>query len=295
MREEKFPIRRSQYRDPLSINKLLSFKHPINTMPPNQRSLLWKVSGKNLKKPSYIYGTMHLMCAKDFLIKDKVKSAFRKCDSLFMEVDLASVEEMSIMNGGQEFTNSISEGLNKEEQQELDEILRNNYGYTLEFADTQAPIMLLNQMIVQSIGCEELKVFEMEFITMAAEAGMQTGGLETALEQLDIADKIYDSKELLRQLKIGDDYKDVFHNMLLAYQEEDLAALNILISDRRFMSEDGEAKMLLDRNKKWATAMPKLMKNNSIFFAVGAGHLGQKHGILHLLRKKGFHVNPVYR
>ncbi len=264
-------------------------------MLPNQRSLLWKVSGKNLRKPSYIYGTMHLMCAKDFLIKEKVKSAFQKCDTLFMEVDLASMEEMAIMHGGQEYTNSISEGLNAEEQKELDGILQNNYRYTLEFADTQAPIMLLNQMIVQSIGCEELKVFEMEFITMAAEAGMQTGGLETALEQLDIADKIYDSKELLRQLKIGDDYKEVFQNMLLAYQQEDLSSLNILISDRRFMSEDGETKMLLDRNIKWVAAMPELMKSNAIFFAVGAGHLGEKQGILHLLRKKGFSVNPVYR
>lgn len=235
------------------------------------------------------------MCAKDFLIKDKVKSAFKKCDSLFMEVDLASLEEMAIMNGAQEYTNSISEGLDKEEQQELDEILQNNYGYTLAEADTQAPIMLLNQMIVQSIGCDEMKVFEMEFIPMAAEAGMQTGGLETALEQLDIADGIYDSKELLRQLKIGDDYKEVFQKMLLAYKEEDLGALNVLISDRRFMSEDGEEKMLLARNKNWASTMPRLMKDKSIFFAVGAGHLGEKHGILHLLRKKGFNVNPVYR
>lgn len=234
------------------------------------------------------------MCAEDFLIKEKVRSAFRKCDALFMEVDLASVEEMTIMNGGQEYIKSISADLTLEEQQELDEILQTNYGYSLEEADMQAPIMLLNQMIVRSIGCEELKVFEMEFITMAAEQGMTTGGLETALEQLDIADKIYDSRELLRQLKIGDDYKEIFQNMLLAYQNEDLHALNMLISDRRFMSEDGEQTMLLERNKKWASAMPKLMKKQSIFFAVGAGHLGEKHGILHLLRKKGFKVNPVY-
>ena len=264
-------------------------------MIPNQKSLLWKVSGNNLKKPSYIYGTMHLMCARDFQIKSKVYSAFKKCEAVFMEVDLANMDEMAIMNGGQEYTNSISAGLTSEEQQELDDLLQTQYGYTLEEADMQAPMMLLNQMIVRSIGCEELKVFEMEFIAMAAREGMTTGGLETALEQLEIADKIYDSRELLRQLKIGDDYKEVFQDMLLAYQKEDLAALNLLISDRRFMSEEGEEKMLLSRNRKWASLMPRLMKDQSIFFAVGAGHLGDKHGILNLLREKGFHVNPVYR
>ena len=277
--------KKSYFRSNFSMNRIL----------PNQRSLLWKVSGKNLKKPSYIYGTMHLMCAEDFLIKDKVMSAFKKCDTLYMEVDLASMDEMNIMNNQEEQTESISAGLNKEEQHELDEILQSSYGYSLQEADKQAPIMLLNQMIVRSIGCEEFKVFEMEFIAMAAEYGMHTGGLETALEQLDIADKIYDSKELLRQLRIGDSYTEVFQNMLASYKEEDLEALGLLISDRRFMSEDGEETMLTDRNKKWAASMPKLMKNNSIFFAVGAGHLGQKQGIIHLLRKKGFNVNPVYR
>lgn len=238
---------------------------------------------------------MHLMCAEDFLIQDKVISAFKKCDSLFMEVDLASMEEMNIMNNQEEQTASISAELNEEEQHELDEILKSSYGYSLDEADKQAPIMLLNQMILRSIGCSDVKIFEMEFIAMAQEYSMQTGGLETALEQLDIADKIYDSKELLRQLRIGDSYTEVFQNMLAAYKEEDLDALGYLISDRRFMSEDGEETMLTERNKKWATSMPKLMKNNSIFFAVGAGHLGQKNGIIYLLRKKGFNVNPVYR
>ena len=264
-------------------------------MLPKQRSLLWKVSGKNLKKPSYIYGTMHLMCAQDFLIKDKVLSAFKKCDTLFMEVDLASMDEMRIMNNPEEQSESISAGLNEEEQDELNQILQTSYGYSLEEADKQPPIMLLNQMIIRSIGCSDLKVFEMEFIAMAEALGMKTGGLETALEQLDIADKIYDSKELLRQLRIGDSYTEVFQNMLEAYKKEDLEALGFLISDRRFMSEDGMETMLTERNKKWAGSMPKLMKNNSIFFAVGAGHLGQKHGIIYLLRKKGFNVNPVYR
>lgn len=267
----------------------------MNKMLPKQRSLLWKVSGKNLKKPSYIYGTMHLMCAEDFVIKDKVISALKKCDSLFMEVDLASMDEMNLMNNQEEKSTSISAGLNEEEKRELDEILQKSYGYTLEEADKQAPIMLLNQMIVRSIGCSEMKIFEMEFIALAEEFGLKTGGLETALEQLDIADKIYDSKELLRQLRIGDSYTEVFRNLLKAYKEEDLDTLGLLISDRRFMSEDGEETMLTERNKKWAGSMPELMKKNAIFFAVGAGHLGQKHGIIHLLRKKGFHVNPVYR
>ncbi|MEO6683608.1 MAG: TraB/GumN family protein [Ginsengibacter sp.] len=267
----------------------------MNKQPPNYKSLLWKISGKNLKKASYVFGTMHLICAEDFLIKDKVQKAFKKCDALFMEVDLANMDEMEIMSGQEQHSNSISAGLSESEQQELDEILQTNYGFSLKEADMQPPITLLNQMIVRSIGCDEMKVFEMEFIQMASEANMQTGGLETALEQLGIADEIYDSKELLRQLRIGESYSEVFQNMLQAYKAEDLNTLNLLVNDRRFMSEDGEEIMLIRRNKNWASLMPQLMQEKAIFFAVGAGHLGQEYGILHLLREQGYNVNPVYR
>ena len=260
-----------------------------------KRSLLWKVSGKNLVRPSYIFGTMHLMCAKDFFIKEKVTKAFSKCQSLVMEVDLASMAEMEIMNSSQASCNSISEGLDENEQAELDTILQSEYGYSLAEADRQAPIVLLNQMIVKAIGCEEMKIFEMEFITLAREHQMETGGLETAQQQLDIAENIYTSKELLRQLKAGDDYKDVFQKMVRAYQNENLAILNTLISDRRFISDSGEQELLIARNKNWAVTLPRFMKKNSTFFAVGAGHLGGEKGILYLLQKKGYNVNPVYR
>lgn len=80
-----------------------------------------------------------------------------------------------------------------------------------------------------------------------------------------------------------------------AYALEDLNALDSLINDPRFMNLDGEEKLLKRRNANWITKMPELMLQQPVFFAVGAGHLGQAHGIISLLRKNGFSVNPVYR
>ncbi|WP_254555955.1 hypothetical protein, partial [Salmonella enterica] len=34
----------------------------------NKNSLLWEVSGNGLSKPSYIAGTFHILCSKDFEI-----------------------------------------------------------------------------------------------------------------------------------------------------------------------------------------------------------------------------------
>jgi len=39
--------------------------------------------------------------------------------------------------------------------------------------------------------------------------------------------------------------------------------------------------------------MGEAMHNNSVFVAVGAGHLGGESGVISLLRKAGYSVDPV--
>jgi uncharacterized protein YbaP (TraB family) len=51
--------------------------------------------------------------------------------------------------------------------------------------------------------------------------------------------------------------------------------------------------LLLNRNRNWIPVMQKAMARESIFFAVGAGHLSGPEGLLSLLRKSGYEVNPL--
>jgi hypothetical protein len=39
--------------------------------------------------------------------------------------------------------------------------------------------------------------------------------------------------------------------------------------------------------------MPAMMKNESVFFAVGAAHLPGKKGVIQLLQKAGYTVQPI--
>ena len=52
-----------------------------------QNSLLYKVEGDNIKT-SYVFGTMHMMPKKDFLLEEKVKNAFTTSDLVVMELDM---------------------------------------------------------------------------------------------------------------------------------------------------------------------------------------------------------------
>lgn len=51
--------------------------------------------------------------------------------------------------------------------------------------------------------------------------------------------------------------------------------------------------LLEGRNQRWVSRMDSLLRSTSCFVAVGAGHLGGKTGLLAMLRKSGYRVEPV--
>jgi uncharacterized protein len=64
-----------------------SSKTDVNT-------LLWRVTGKNLSKPSYIFGTMHMICANDIELSDSLKKAIVNSDNVYLELDMDNMWEM---------------------------------------------------------------------------------------------------------------------------------------------------------------------------------------------------------
>ncbi|HEX2607399.1 MAG TPA: TraB/GumN family protein, partial [Flavisolibacter sp.] len=51
--------------------------------------------------------------------------------------------------------------------------------------------------------------------------------------------------------------------------------------------------LLYNRNANWAKKLDGLLEQNSLVVAVGAGHLPGEKGVISLLRKAGYKVEPV--
>jgi uncharacterized protein YbaP (TraB family) len=54
-----------------------------------------------------------------------------------------------------------------------------------------------------------------------------------------------------------------------------------------------EKDLVITRNKNWMPLIKKAIAAKPTFFAVGAGHLGGKTGVINLLRTQGYKVTPV--
>lgn len=260
----------------------------------NENSLLWEVSGNGLSKPSYIAGTFHILCNKDFEIKPKTWNALTQAENFVMEINYTDQNEMAAMQKMMAADKKISEQLTPEEAKELDKILA-DYGTNLKNIDNQSPQALYALVATKAIPCppNEVKMYEIELLKEALKNKKSVNGLEKVNDQIYAIGGAYSLKEVISQLKLGNEYAIAAQKMTEAFKNENLKSLDQLIKDPKFMNKKQEKFMLTDRNIKWAEKMPEIMKKQSSFFAVGSGHLWGNNGLINLLKAKGYTVKPV--
>ena len=63
----------------------------------DKSSLLWEISGKNLKKPSYLYGTIHLIPKNDFFLTDATKKVFDASQKVTFEINMKEMNNPMAM------------------------------------------------------------------------------------------------------------------------------------------------------------------------------------------------------
>lgn len=276
----------------LTIFFLTFFFVPVEAQENLEKSLLWEIKGKDLKTPSYLLGTFHMVCVEDLRLADKVVNAIEGVDQIALEVNLTDPQEMSDLQQLMFATTSLSSQLNKEEQKELRELLKKQYNLDLATVDYLAPIGLLGLMAMKAIPCE-VKGYDMEVMEEGLRKNRSIIGLEQFKDQIEITSAFYTAKEILAQLKVEDDFETNYKLMARAFQEEDIVSLYKSATDPQFLSAEGKLKLLDERNIQWVAKMEVLMFKQPTLFAVGAGHLAGNQGVIQLLRNLGFTVTAV--
>ncbi|KRD62702.1 polysaccharide biosynthesis protein GumN [Flavobacterium sp. Root935] len=256
-----------------------------------ENSLLWEVSGKGLEKPSYLYGTIHMICSKDYFLSEKAKKAFDASNKLYLEINFTDPNEMSQMQQLAMGKEPLSKKLSPEQLAKLDLILKKSTGMSVQQVDSFSLLTVLSLISMKSFGCTDLKFYEMEFSDAAKKRNVSISGLETVKAQFEILENAYSNDEILKILE--ESTSEESEQLVTAYKNENIDSMYALTTDEKFTSEKTKKQILDNRNLNWVKAMPELMKQNRVFFAVGAGHLGGEFGVINLLRKEGYTVKPI--
>ena len=262
-----------------------------------EKSLLWKISGNGLKKPSYLFGTIHLTC--DSSLDANTLNALEATEQLYLELDMddksiqMQMMKLMMMKDGAKLSTLLS----PEDFKILDEFMKKNLNMSAKLFDSFKPFMISSMLFPKMLDCKSKSV-ESELMKITKEQNEEIFGLEIAEDQMKVFDEISyqdQAEELLKTVKdnLEKDKKE-FNEMMAIYQNKDIEGMLKMMSDsdNKITSENQDI-LLNDRNKKWIPIMIKIIKDKPTFFGVGAGHLAGENGVIKLLRKKGYKVEAV--
>ena len=265
-------------------------------------TLLWRISGNGLSKPSYIFGTIHMICADDIMISDSLTNAIKNTDEVYLELDLDNLFEMmqAMTKMRMRDDTTLSDLLTKDEYEKVKKFFSEKSSL-LPFAilETYKPMLAASTLMQASINCANTVAMDQLVMQVAKQNGKPIYGLETMAYQMSIFDSIpygIQAKQLFDMVdnfgkKTKDD--DEMENLTKAYRNQQLEKLETITQSEDYGMKDFANIMLYNRNKNWVQKLDKLFKKNSLTIAVGAGHLPGEKGVINLLRKAGYKVEPV--
>lgn len=276
------------------------------TSPPIDQPLV----SQELKKPFfykahtsahtlYLLGTIHLGVPADQL-PPRVWQALQNADHLVVEVDLDTIDQKLILARllwpeGQ----SLQQKIGQESFDKLKTLLPQVPAMQLNRmrASAIAPMLIQSQIQIQDLPMDQA------LIAFGKRQHKNLIALERPEQQLEILNEIYNT-ETLREFLQSDETSslhqsigDEFNKLVTAYRSGDESMLmQLMLGDNKPMLQltDREREVMLDqRNLDWLQQIKGFTPKETYFIAVGAGHLFEDYGLLHLLQKEGFEIQRL--
>ena len=276
----------------------------------NNRALLWKISGNGLEKPSYLFGTHHLVPLSFLDSIPGIHEAFGSTEQAVGELDMSNMTEMQmkIMSNAM-----LPEGVTYESLLPADDVvlldstLTDLMGVGLNQFGRLKPAMLSNIISVTLYqryypALADGGSLDQYFQEEALKRSRPVTGLETTEDQIYVLLELQTTERQAEMLgcmvKHPEMLKEQMDELQAAYHAQDLGALWRLYTEETPddpcpSTEEEKDALNSDRNARWLEKLPAIMAERSSFIAVGCLHLPGEEGLISGLRDQGYTVEAV--
>ena len=266
---------------------------------------LWEVLDSGGALRGYLYGTIHVCDAACFPLPREVGQAFLAADSLALELDPKdpalgpALARAGMLPEGQR----LDERLPADLRPRLDAVAR-QLGLAPAMLQRMQPWMastLLTLRAAGSAGFVTEQGVDLWLARAAHERGLPLYALETVERQLEALAAGGDQAQAAGVAEVVDmvergDAREYFTELLEAWRSGDVERVDSLLRDEGASEQMAPmlAEVLDARNREMADAIKaRLVPGTRPFVAVGAGHFGQKSGLLAELGARGFRTKQV--
>lgn len=279
--------------------------------------LLYKISGKGLKEPSYVVGTHHLVTSS-FIDKipgaNEVMASTKQVYGEIVVTSMSNPDSVALLTEKMMFPEgkTIKDVLTAEQYQKLNAFFAKTIGAELENPQifnvfgkmtpegiTTQLTMIFGLHLMQEKPSDDNQL-DMTFQNKAIADNKSVGGLETmAFQSNALFDKPMNS-QVEGLMCLVDNFQQqmaLLKQLTDAYLAQDLVKMKE-VSDFKFnnscdATQEEEDIIVNNRNADWVKKMPAIMKEKSTLFVVGSLHLPGEKGVLTLLKNAGYKVEAV--
>ena len=271
--------------------------------------LLWKVSGKDCHKPSYLFGTIHLETSKYIDSIPGLSSVINEVDAIYGEVlNETLLGDDALMSLFKECAapadSTIDKLLNPEEYQLVDSVVRSYFGFAgIDVLKGLKPAMVTTQLDLLQMQkyfpecTDNNDLLDMAIQNRGIALGKHVDGLETVESQANAlfgAPLTEQAQDLVDFCRKDKDFAVRGKRLCDAYHAQDLEAIEQIVFDQELgMREDNFERLSYKRNRAWMDKITMTLPVQSVLIAVGAAHLIGEQGLIKLLRDLGYTVEPV--
>jgi uncharacterized protein YbaP (TraB family) len=270
-----------------------------NQIFPLENSLLWEISGKGLKSPSYLFGTNHLVGKKFADSLSGIGEKFNMCKAIAGEfvIDTAALHKANPNMLSTYYP--LSKIFTPVEFASIDRNLKQFSHFRLIDLNSAKP-MFIELLILNGIAPKTISPVNPGLDEYFQDEGKKHGYKVIGLETLEFQSSLLFNTPIDIQKKnllfLTENMDSTRKNLILLtrlYKEQDLRGIDRLISTLEEYSPEESDKMLKDRNLKWINEIPKIIHKQPTFIALGVAHLIREYGLINQLRLKGYTVKPL--
>lgn len=283
------------YADSSASIKNITSEKNVTAHKANEKGLLYRLEGDGTY-PSYLFGTVHIIDKKRYVMPPKVLSALAQSEALFLELDmddpaqLMKVVTASLLPDGQTLESLMS----PEDWNALKKFWQQQFASESEKFARMKPFFVLSYLIQNLIG--EFESYDLNLLQLATKQGIPIHGLEAVEEQIAVIDSIPMKLQIEQLMDIVSSKQQAIDDMdklITAYLNEDIPALHVMMEEYYASESQMIESFLSKRNQNWVPRIIEQAKQTPTLFAFGAGHLGGDDGVVNLLREKGYSVIPI--
>lgn len=290
-----------------------------------ENSLLWRIKSKDSKNESYIFGTIHGICKSNIKLKPKVLNILNIANTLVFECNYSGFDPykdkqinifipipiadfiigVPVFSIPRDFstndflpdTQVLKDIMEEEKYSFVNQFFKDSLHVKRGLKPYQRLKPFLTQYALENsmIGCS-ISSYEEYIGHKMADIIYKYKGLETKDEHslifhkyktdIETTDELYTITKNYTEIKSK--YKNNYLELIKQY---DLENLNYFVSNP---NDEQDKIFVVDRNLNWIPKITKLIKKSNTVIAVGVGHLAGEYGLINLLRKEGYILEPIY-